>query len=105
MATYSTGISATWNTVTFTEVQSIAWNWGGSLPRGRSSNYTDEPGTVTLTCLGTDGVATSNYGTRAPLTISGGGATLTCSAVYEGLQVAPQLNGVTQYTVNFRIHA
>jgi len=45
----------------------------------------------------------SNYGKRDDLAITGGGAALTCKAVYQGVAVAPQLNGVTQYTVTFRI--
>jgi hypothetical protein len=28
---------------------------------------------------------------------------LTCTAVYEGVNVAPELNGVTRYTVTFRL--
>ncbi len=103
MATYSTGISVTFDGVAFREVQSLAWSYGGSLPRGRSSNFTDEPGEVTVTCLGTTNVSTANYGKRDDLAITGGGAGLTCKAVYQGVVVAPQLNGVTQYTVTFRI--
>ena len=103
MATYSTGITATWNSVPFVEVQQLSWDYGGSSPRGRSSNFTDEPGTVTLSCLGIDGISTANYGTRADLSIVGGGATLICKAVYQGLSVQPELNGVTRYTVTFRI--
>jgi hypothetical protein len=103
VATYSTGISVTFDSVAFTEVQSLAWNYGGSLPRGRANNFTDEPGEVTVTCLGVANVSTAKYGTRANLAIAGGGATLTCKAVYQGFAVAPQLNGVTQYTVTLRI--
>lgn len=103
MATYSTGISVSFGGTTLTEVQSLAWSYGGSLPRGRTTNYTDQPGEVTLTCLGTAATHTSNYGKRAALAITGGGASLSCNAVYQGLSVAPQLNGVTQYTITFRI--
>ncbi len=103
MATYSTGITATWGTATFTEVTDLAWTYGGSLPKGRDSTWTDEVGNVTLTCLGSVGIATGNYGLRNDLTITGGGAALTCKAVYEGLNVAPEVNGVTRYTVTFRI--
>ena len=103
MATYSTGISVTFDGVAFTEVQSLAWSYGGSLPRGRSNNFTDEPGEVSITCLGTANTGIANYGKRGDLAITGGGAALTCKAVYQGVAVAPQLNGVTQYTVTFRI--
>lgn len=103
MATYSTGIAVAFDGTPFTEVQSLAWNYGGSLPRGRSTNFTDEPGEVSITCLGTANITTANYGKRDDLVITGGGAALTCKAVYQGVAVAPQLNGVTQYTVTFRI--
>lgn len=103
MATYSTGITATWGSATFAEVTDLAWTWGGSLPKGRDSTWTDELGTVTLTCLGTAGIATSNYGLRNDLTITGGGANLTCKAVYQGLNVSPEVNGVTRYSVTFKI--
>lgn len=103
MATYSTGIGVSFGTTALTEVQSLAWSYGGSLPRGRATAYTDEPGEVTVTCLGTAAITTVNYGKRAALSITGGGAALSCNAVYQGLSVAPQLNGVTQYTITFRI--
>jgi hypothetical protein len=103
VATYSTGITATFGSTTFTEVTDLAWTYGGALPKGRSVAWTDDAGSVSLTCLGSAGITTANYGVRNDLTISGGGANLTCSAVYEGLSVAPELNGVTRYTVTFKI--
>lgn len=103
MATYSTGITATFGSTTFAEVTDLAWTYGGSLPKGRASTWTDDVGSVSLTCLGAAGASTSNYGLRNDLTISGGGSNLTCKAVYTGLSVAPELNGVTRYTVTFKI--
>jgi hypothetical protein len=103
VATYSTGITATFGSTTFTEVTDLAWTYGGALPKGRSTPWTDDVGSVSLTCLGTAGVTTTNYGVRNDLTITGGGANLTSKAVYEGLSVAPELNGVTRYTVTFKI--
>lgn len=103
MATLSTGITATFSGTTFAEVTDLSWTYGGGLPKGRSDRWTDDVGSVTIACLGTAGVATSNYGTRGDLTITGGGAALTSKAVYEGLSVAPELNGVTRYTVTFRL--
>jgi hypothetical protein len=103
VATYSTGITATFGSTTFTEVTDLAWTYGGALPRGRSVVWTDDVGSVSLTCLGSAGVSTASYGVRNDLTISGGGANLTCKAVYEGLSVSPELNGVTRYTVTFKI--
>lgn len=103
MATYSTGITATFGSTTFAEVTDLAWSYGGALPKGRGAAWTDEIGSVTLTCLGSAGVTTANYGLRNDLAIAGGGAGLTCKAVYIGLGVAPELNGVTRYTVTFKI--
>lgn len=103
MATYSTGISATFDGTAFGEVTDLAWTYGGSLPKGRSSAWTDDVGSVTLSCLGTAGITTASYGLRGDLTITGGGASLTSKAVYTGLNASPELNGVTRYSVTFRL--
>ena len=103
MATFSTGITAKFGADTFAEVTDLAWMYGGGLPKGRDSTWTDEIGTVTLACLGTTCISTAKYGLRDDLTITGGGAALTCKAVYMGLNVAPELNGVTRYSVTFKI--
>jgi hypothetical protein len=103
VATYSTGVTATFGSTTFAEVTDLAWSYCGAPPKGRSVVWTDDAGSVTLTCLGSAGMSTANYGLRNDLTISGGGAGLTCKAVYIGLNVSPELNGVTRYSVTFKI--
>lgn len=103
MATYATGITATWNTVTFGEVTDLSWSFGGSPAKGRDVIWTDDVGTLTLTCLGGDGISTANYGVRADLQVQAPGADLTCKAVYEGVSVSYELNGVERYTVTFRL--
>lgn len=103
MATYSAGISVTFAGIPFAEVTDLQWSFGGSLPKGRSFAWTDDVGSVTLTCMSAAGVSSSYYGTRGDISITGGGATLTCKALYEGLSVAYELNGVTRYTVTFRL--
>lgn len=103
MATFSTGITATWGSTPFTEVVDLSWSYGGGLPKGRNVIWTDELGTVSITCLGSANTSTSEYGQRKQITIAGGGATLTHYAVWEGLSVAPELNGVTKYTITFRL--
>lgn len=103
MATLSTGITVTFGGTAFAEVTDLSWSYGGALPKGRSLVWTDDLGSVTLTCLASTAITTANYGVRGDLVISGGGSTLTCKAVYEGLNVAPELNGVTRYTVTFKI--
>ena len=103
MATYSTGITATWGSVTFSEMQSLSWNFGGAGSKGRNAPWTDELGTVSIQCLNATGIATANAGLRNQLTIGGGGCNLTTYAVWESLGVDAELNGVTRYTVTLKI--
>lgn len=103
MATYATGITATWNGVSFGEITDLSWSYGGSPSKGRTVIWTDDCGSATITCLGVAGVSSANYGVRADLSIAGPGATLTCKAVYEGVSVAYELNGVQRYTVTFKL--
>ena len=103
MATYSTGITATWGSVTFGEMQSLSWNYGGGGSKGRDAPWTDEIGTVSIQCLGATGISTANAGTRAQLTITGGGCNLTTYAVWDSLSVDAELNGVTKYSVSLKI--
>lgn len=103
MATYSTGITATWNGTAFQEVTGLTWSWGGGPARGRATRWTDSLGTVTVECLGAANTATTNYGLRADLSISGGGNSLTTPAIWESLGVANEVNGVVRFTVTLRI--
>lgn len=102
MATFSTGITATWGGVAFTEVTGLSWTYGGGTPKGRSVVWSDELGAVTLECLGGANVSTAEYGQRKQLVISGGGQTLTTYAVYESVSVASQVNDVTRYSVTLK---
>lgn len=103
MATHSQGISVTWGGTAFVEVSDLSWSYGGGLPKGRSVIWTDDLGSVTLTCMGTANVSTGEYGQRKTVAISGGGATLTHAAVLESIGVATELNGVTRYTVTLKL--
>lgn len=103
MATYSTGISATFGAVTFQEMQSLSWNYGGAGAKGRDSAWSDEIGTVSIQCLNVSGVSTAYVGQRGDLSITGGGCTLTTKAVYESLSVDAELNGVTKYTITLKV--
>ena len=107
MATYSTGITATWGTVAFTEVTDLQWSFGGAPAKDRlaesADRWTDDVGSVSLSCLGTHNINTVEYGKRKSLSLQGGGANLTLNAVYESLGVAPELNGVTKFTVTFKL--
>jgi hypothetical protein len=103
VAVYSTGIAVTWNSTPFTEVVNLSWTYGGGAPKGRSVIWTDEAGTLSVECLGTANTGTANYGTRGTLVVSGGGQSLTSQAVWESLSVANEVNGVTRFTVAFKL--
>ena len=103
MATYSTGITATWGGVAFAEITDLSWTYGGGAPKGRSAIWTDEAGSVSITTLNAANMTTAEYGLRKELVLGGGGQSLTTYAVFEGLTVAPELNGVTRYTATFKI--
>lgn len=103
MATRSQGITVTWDGTPFEEVSDLAWTYGGGPSKGRGVIWTDDLGSVTLTCLGGANTSTANYGQRKAVVISGGGATLTHKAVYESIGVACELNGVTRYTVTLKL--
>lgn len=103
MATYSTGISATWGGTPFTEIVDLSWTYGGGPSKGRSVAWTDAAGSVSVTALGSANTSIAEYGLRKALALSGGGQSLTVNAVWESLAVAPEINGVTRYTVTFRL--
>lgn len=103
MATYSTGVSVTWGGVAFTEVVGVVPTYAGGPSKGRSVVWTDEAGSVVVDCYGTANVSTSEYGLRKQIVISGGGMSLTSYAVYVGFTMAPELNGVTRFSVRFQL--
>lgn len=103
MATYSTGITATWGGSAFAEIVDLSWSYGGGPSKGRSVVWTDDAGSVSITCLGGANMNTAEYGLRKQLSLSGGGQSLTVNAVYESLSVKPELNGITRYTATFRL--
>ena len=105
MATYSTGITATWGSVTFGEMQSLSWTWGGGGAKGRSDPWTDDVGSVSIQCLGGTGISAANAGLRRQLTITGGGCDLTTYAIWDSVAVGAELNGVTRYSVSLKILA
>jgi hypothetical protein len=103
VATYSTGIAATWGGVAFQEIVDLSWTYAGGSPKGRNFIWTDDAGNVSITCLGAANTAISEYGLRKDLVLSGGGQSLTSKAIWESLSVATELNGVTRYTVTFKL--
>lgn len=103
MATYSQNVSVSWGGTPFTEVVGLDWQYGGGSPKGRSVAWSDEAGTVTVATLGSANTSVSEYGVRKQLVISGGGQSLTSYAVWESLDVANEVNGVTRFTVTFKL--
>lgn len=103
MADYSAGISVTWNGIAFQEVTGLSWTYGGGPSKGRDVAWTDDAGSLSIECLGTNNTGIGNYGVRASLVISGGGQSLTNNAVWESLSVASEVNGVTRYTVTLKL--
>lgn len=103
MASYSTGVAVTWGGTPFTEIVGLDWTYGGGPPRGRDDTWTNEGGSVTVSALGAENTSGSEYGLRKQLVISGGGQALTSYAVWESLSVTNEVNGVTRYTVTFKL--
>jgi hypothetical protein len=103
VASYSQDVSVSWGGTPFTEVVGLDWQYAGGPPKGRGVVWTDEAGSVTVTTLGNANTSGSEYGLRKELVISGGGQGLTSYAVWESLSVANEVNGVTRFTVTFKL--
>jgi hypothetical protein len=103
VATYSTGITATWGGTPFAEVYEVGIPLYGSVRKDRTTNvdsegWTDEVGTVSVVAYASTNITTAEYGKRKQLSVSGGGLNLTKQAVCTGVSATPELNGVTRYT-------
>lgn len=101
MATYSTGVTATFPGATLTEIVGLNVDYGGGPSAGRGVVWNAVLGAVQLETLG--GASTSIYGTRGSLVISGGGVSLTVTAVCTSVGVVAEVNGVTRYSYTFDI--
>lgn len=108
MATYSTGMAATWGGSAFTEVYEIGIPLYGGMRKDRAFNmasqgWTDDIGDVSIAAYGTHNMQVAEYGTRKQLVISGGGLSLTVMAMCTGVSGTPELGGVTRYTFTAKI--
>lgn len=101
MATYSTGVTATFASAALSEIVGLSWNWGGGQSVGRSVRFRPVVGQVRIEMLGF--ASTARYGQRGTFSISGGGVNLTCTAVCTDLSVAAEVNGVARYQYTFDI--
>ena len=101
MATFSTGISATFGSYTLLEMVGLSWNWGGGMPAGRGLVWQSSPGQVTIESLSP--ITTAMYGMRDVLRITGGDVDLTTPAVCTDIAATAELNGVSRYAYTFDI--
>lgn len=102
MATYAAGVTVTWNSVNFEQVQSLRFSHGGSLPISRGSThqpFSVDLGAIDVVCFGTANCLVSNYGKRATFQIQGGGVTFTHKAIFQRLAVDTTVNDVQRHTV------
>lgn len=102
MAIYSAGIAVSWGGSVFSEVTSATHTYGGTR-RGRNAVAFGDAGTATVEMLNGGMASTSLCGLIGFLVISGGGINLTCPAIYESCGATPEVNGVTRYTVTFKL--
>lgn len=101
MATYSTGIAATFGGQPLTELVGLSWNFGNGMPSGRGVAFTPIGGQVTIETLA--GAPTLMWGVRDVLVIAGGGVGLTTPAVCTDIAATAELNGVARYSITFDI--
>ena len=105
MATYATGVTATWDSVNFGEVTELRVTHGGSLPLARGSTWTLDVGTIEIACLTTANISTAKYGKRAAVSITGGGLAYSGTAVLERFTLQGVVNDVARYGVTLRIQS
>ena len=103
MATYSAGVTATWNSTNFGEVTELSVTHGGAMPLARASTWTLDVGTIEIKCLTTANISTANYGKRSLLTITGGGLAYSGKAVLEKFTLAGVVNDVSRYAVTLKV--
>lgn len=101
MATYSTGITATFGSTALSEITALSWNWGGGMPVGRGVVFQPILGQITIETIGS--ASTTVYGTRGSMSITGGGVALTCTAVCTDIAVTAEVNGIARYSHTFEI--
>ena len=103
MATYATGVTATWDSVNFGEVTELRVTHGGSMPLARGSTWALDLGTIEIACLTTANISTDKYGRRAAVAIAGGELDYSGKAVLERFTLQGVVNDVSRYGVTLRI--
>jgi hypothetical protein len=109
-ATYSTGITVTWNSVTFFDVTELKTKVGGKLPisRGGTANasvgvWSLDMGAIDIVCLHTANISQSQYGLKSTIAITGGGMAFTSKAICESFTMAAAVNNVARYAASFKL--
>jgi len=107
VATYSTGITAKWGGTSFQEVFDLSYTFGSGAATDRGpddgTRWSDNLGSVTLSCYGTANTSSTQWGQRKQLEISGGGSSLTAWAVCESIAVQHGVNDVTRFSVTYKL--
>jgi hypothetical protein len=101
VATVSTGVAVSFGSTVITSPVALSWTYGSGLLRGRSVEWTDNYGSVTVESYGA--IPTSIYGKRQTVTISGGGMGLTQMAICTDVGATAELGGVTRYSATFQL--
>jgi hypothetical protein len=103
MATYATGITATWNSVSFTEVFALSLTTGAQR-QGRDFPWPQgQGGSITVSAFGSANMQTSNIGLRKAVTISGGNVTFNGFGIMDAVTADPELNGVTRFSATITL--
>ena len=105
MATYATGVTATWNNLAFGEVAELRVTHGGAMPLARARTWTLDVGTIEMSCFATANISTANYGKRSLITIAGGGLGYQATAVLEKFTLQGVVNDVARYSVTLKVQA
>lgn len=108
MATFSTGITAKFTTLSGTaywinEPTSISWSGPSGSSRNRASTiWTDNAGDVSVSFRGS-GPGTGQYGLVGYINVTGGDMDINWRCVCDRVSYSTTLNGFTSKTVTFRV--
>jgi hypothetical protein len=107
VATYSTGISVSWNDIAFQEIFQLSLEHGGDrLDRGarEGPGWNPSPGQIAFSCYDPTGTDTANHGVLGTVEVEvDGNMAYAGLAMFESVSYEPELNGVNRYTVTLRI--
>ena len=102
-ATYATGITVTWNSVTFEDVTELKTKLGGKLPMARTGVWSMDMGAIDIVCLHTANISQAQYGLKSTIAITGGGMAFTSKAICESFTMAAAVNNVARYAASFKL--